>query len=140
MRHLRFALLGVLALAAPLAEPAPRYALLSLLVVGVVMGGSVSIYGQATPELKVLVNNGGDDVEPRVTTDGGGNWVAVWASNDSLGGTIGGDRDIFVARSADNGATWTAPAALNTNAAVDVQFDDAPQVATDSYELTSPQS
>jgi Neuraminidase (sialidase) len=55
-----------------------------------------------------------------VTTDGAGNWVAVWHSADSLGDTIGEDADILVARSTDGGATWTAPVALNTNAASDV--------------------
>ena len=54
-----------------------------------------------------------------MTTDGAGNWVAVWDSGDSLGGTIGTDHDILVSRSSDAGATWTAPAALNTNAATD---------------------
>ena len=56
-----------------------------------------------------------------VTTDGLGTWVAVWQSGDSLGGTIGWrDWDILVARSTDDGATWTAPVPLNTNAASDV--------------------
>jgi Neuraminidase (sialidase) len=73
----------------------------------------------------------GDDVEPQVTTDGAGHWVAVWMSLDNLGGTIGGDGDILVARSTDNGATWTAPAALNTNAATDSGLDWYPQVTTD---------
>jgi hypothetical protein len=40
----------------------------------------------------------GDDSKPQVTTDGAGSWVAVWSSRDSLGGTIGGDHDILVAR------------------------------------------
>ena len=78
-------------------------------------------------------DGGAVDEVPQVTTDGAGNWVAVWPSSDSLGGTIGTDRDILVARSTDNGATWTAPAALNTNAATDAvnvsDFD--PQVTTD---------
>jgi hypothetical protein len=43
-----------------------------------------------------------------VTTDGQGTWVAVWDSTDSLGGTIGTDGDILVARSTDGGLTWTA--------------------------------
>jgi hypothetical protein len=60
----------------------------------------------------------GEDSSAQVTTDGAGNWVVVWDSNDSLGG-IGTDFDILVARSTDDGATWTAPAALNTNAATD---------------------
>jgi hypothetical protein len=74
----------------------------------------------------------GEDRYPQVTTDGGGHWVAVWYSADSLGGTIGTDYDILVARSTDNGVTWGAPAALNTNAATDSGDDFHPQVATDS--------
>ena len=73
----------------------------------------------------------GYDVSPEVTTDGASNWVAVWQSGDSLGGTIGTDYDILVSRSTDNGATWTAPVALNTNAASDSGEDLAPQVTTD---------
>ncbi|MCJ7510413.1 MAG: glycoside hydrolase [Dehalococcoidia bacterium] len=73
----------------------------------------------------------GDDWYPQVTTDGAGNWVAVWASRDDLGGTIGTDLDILVARSTDNGGTWTAPVALNTNAATDSREDGPSQVTTD---------
>lgn len=40
----------------------------------------------------------GSDSLPQLTTDGEGNWVAVWNSNDDVGGTIGGDLDILVAR------------------------------------------
>jgi len=83
----------------------------------------------------VLNNNAasdtGDDYLAEITTDRAGNWVAVWFSNDSLGGTIGADYDILVARSTDNGATWTASAALNTNAASDSGDDASPQVTTD---------
>ena len=43
-----------------------------------------------------------------VTTDGVGNWLAVWRSTENLGGTIGTDQDILVSRSSDAGATWTA--------------------------------
>ena len=73
----------------------------------------------------------GDDWSPQVTTDGAGNWVAIWRSTDALGNTIGSDYDILVARSTDNGATWTAPVALNTNAATDVGADLYAQVTTD---------
>jgi len=72
-----------------------------------------------------------DDWAPQVTTDGVGNWVAVWHSRDDLGGTIGGERDILVSRSTDNGTTWTLPAALNTNAATDSGSDIWSQVTTD---------
>jgi len=76
-------------------------------------------------------SDSGGDYYPQVATDGGGNWVAVWDSRDSLDGTVGGDHDILVARSTDNGATWTAPATLNTNAATDSGDDWNAQVATD---------
>ena len=58
----------------------------------------------------------GDDWTPHLATDGAGNWVAVWQSNEDLDGTIGADMDILVARSSDNGLTWTAPDALNGEA------------------------
>lgn len=71
------------------------------------------------------------DRYPHVATDGAGTWVAVWESDDSLGDTIGTDKDILIARSADNGATWTAAAALNTNAAGDLRGDGDPKIAAD---------
>ena len=74
----------------------------------------------------------GYDYAPQITTDSMGNWVAVWESEESLGGTIGGDNDILFSRSTDAGQTWTDPAALNTNAATDLGYDSAPQVTTDS--------
>ncbi len=55
----------------------------------------------------------------------------MWYSFDSLGGTIGTDADILVARSMDAGETWTAPAPLNTNAGSDTRNDGWPQVTTD---------
>jgi hypothetical protein len=73
----------------------------------------------------------GDDLNPKVTTDGEGNWVAVWWSEETLGGTIGTDYDILVSRSTDNGTTWTAPVPLNTNADSDSGGDQNPEVATD---------
>ena len=81
-------------------------------------------------------SDSGWDWDPQVTTDDGGNWVAIWTStenlfDENLGGTIGEDIDILVSRSTDNGATWTAPAALNTNAATDWGSDWLPQVTTD---------
>ena len=42
------------------------------------------------------------------------------------------DSDILVARSMDAGVTWTAPAALNVDAATDFGVDEAPQLTTDS--------
>jgi hypothetical protein len=73
----------------------------------------------------------GSDWTPVVTTNDAGNWVVVWASTDDFGGTMGEDRDILVARSTDNGVTWTDPEPLNTNAATDTGDDVRPRVATD---------
>lgn len=71
------------------------------------------------------------DAGPRVATDQAGNWIAVWSSDDALGGLIGTDSDILFSRSTDNGQTWTAQAALNTNAQTDSGSDIEPQIATD---------
>ncbi|MCH8879085.1 MAG: exo-alpha-sialidase [Planctomycetes bacterium] len=77
----------------------------------------------------------GGDGAPQLTTDGSGNWVAVWHSTDDLGGTIEDDADILFSRSTDSGATWTEPLPLNTDAASDQVFDHTgdvdPQLATD---------
>ncbi len=88
-----------------------------------------------TPPAPLHANAGGDtggDYEPVVATDGQGNWLAVWYSGEAtIGGGIGTDEDIIVARSMDNGATWTDPAPLNANAAGDTGVDSRPQIATD---------
>jgi hypothetical protein len=75
--------------------------------------------------------DGGGDLYPDLTTDGRGNWVAVWESDDVLSGAAGSDKDIFVARSMDDGATWAPPIALNTNAGSDAGDDRDPRVTTD---------
>ncbi len=93
---------------------------------------SAQVFGDPSVLSNTLPNSDvGHDWSPQVTTDGAGNWVAVWQSGDSLGGTIGDDDDILVSRSTDGGATWTAPATLNTNAATDNAHDESPQVTTD---------
>ncbi|NLE27780.1 MAG: hypothetical protein GX625_21075, partial [Clostridiaceae bacterium] len=42
-------------------------------------------------------SDSGDDLYPQITTDGAGDWVAVWQSGDTLGGTIDTDSDILFA-------------------------------------------
>jgi uncharacterized membrane protein len=64
----------------------------------------------------------GDDVLPHIATNGAGVWVAVWESDDSLanlggGVDLGTDRDILIAASADGGATWTTPTAIDPDPA-----------------------
>lgn len=71
------------------------------------------------------------DFDLALTTDANGVWVAAWTSLDTLGGTIGADGDILTARSMDNGATWSSPSPLNSNAAVDTGSDELPSLATD---------
>jgi len=73
----------------------------------------------------------GDDSAPTVATDGSGTWVAAWESNENLNGEADGDVDLFVARSTDNAASWSAPTLLNTNGMADVGQDFSPMVAAD---------
>ena len=73
----------------------------------------------------------GRPYHPQLTNDGAGNWIAVFESEDDLGGTIGLDPDILLSRSTDNGASWSAPSIVNTNAATDAGFDVNPQMRTD---------
>jgi hypothetical protein len=68
----------------------------------------------------------GAERSPQLTTDGLGNWLALWMSWDSHGGTIGADADVLVSGSTDIGATWTDPLSLNTNAATDSGEDEYP--------------
>lgn len=65
-------------------------------------------------------------IRGEVITDGLGNWMIVWYANWG-----NNDVDAFVARSVDNGASWSVPTALNINASVDDGNDFVPQVATD---------
>jgi hypothetical protein len=89
-------------------------------------------WSAAVPLNTNATSDSGTDSNPQAGTDGAGHWVAVWNSTDSLGGSIGSDDDILVARSADGGMTWTAPAALNSDAATDALRDLWPEVTTDS--------
>jgi hypothetical protein len=75
------------------------------------------------------------DLDPQLTTDGLGSWVATWSSGNTLGDTIGSDRDILTARSTDGGLTWSDPAPLNSNAATDSGDDTAAQLTTDEQGL-----
>lgn len=98
---------------------------------------SRSTDGGETWEADTLLNSNGaedigDDLSPAAATDGKGNWVVAWASNEPFGNTFGRDRDILYCRSTDNGLTWSAPTALNVNAAHDYGHDWAVRLATDA--------
>ena len=115
--------------------PHTRFPLLILLALaGLVANGHTTAAAPNPPPAPLNTNaatDTGHDLDPQVTTDGAGNWLAVWRSYEDLGGSIGTDADILVARSINNGATWTAPAALNTNAATDTGIDLVSDVTTD---------
>jgi hypothetical protein len=68
-----------------------------------------------------------DDDEPQVTTDGSGNWVAVWYTDTSRGGMSIADTNIMVSRSTDDGATWSAPSMLNSNGFSESGYDLDPR-------------
>jgi hypothetical protein len=55
----------------------------------------------------------------------------VWQSTDTLGATVDADEDVLWARSADGGASWDTPAAIDANATSDVGQDFWPQLITD---------
>lgn len=72
-----------------------------------------------------------EEYYPELVTDGAGNWIAAWQSGEILGGPLGSDFDILMTRSSDNGATWTAAAPLNFDAATDTGPDFSPNLCTD---------
>jgi hypothetical protein len=57
-------------------------------------------------------------------TDGQGGWIATWSS-------MLPDRDIEYARSNDNGLTWSLPAPIHPDAAIDQRADEMARVAAD---------
>lgn len=73
----------------------------------------------------------GSDYNPQLSTDGQGNWIAVWSSTENLNGTAGTDADILVSRSTDNGSSWSPPALLNLNGTADTGQDQLPRIAND---------
>ena len=66
-----------------------------------------------------------------MATDQAGVWIVMWETSDSLGETIGSDFDIIMARSDDNGLSWSTVVPVNTDAAIDPAGDNLPAVATD---------
>ena len=56
---------------------------------------------------------------PRVLYTANGAWLATWTSTRNLGGVTGSDADIHVVRSFDGASTWTYPAVLEPNEALD---------------------
>lgn len=59
-----------------------------------------------------------------VRPDGAGGWMAVWSSNDPLGGTIGTDDDVLFSYSGDDGISWSAPGPVDAGAGADGTTND----------------
>lgn len=80
------------------------------------------------------VDGAAGDGAPDIATDGLGNWIVVWASTFDVSGGGGTDSDILFARSTDNGATWSAPMAVNEFATSDgAAVDLFPRIATNRF-------
>jgi hypothetical protein len=72
----------------------------------------------------------GADFDPQIGHDREGHFMAVWQSNDGLGGT-GSDSDVLLAVSGDGGATWSTPRVPHAGFIGDDTPDFDPQLATD---------
>lgn len=70
------------------------------------------------------------DQSPVVATDGAGNWVAVWISDNTLGNMIGSDSDLLFSRSTNNGANWSSPTFLNSAAPTSNATDAEPVIVS----------
>jgi len=119
-----------------LRKTASLQAVSALITIALTTAFSISATNQIEVGPPILLNSNGrtdigNDVNPQVTTDGHGVWIAVWHSYENLDGVAGVDSDIFLARSLDNGRTWTSPMLLNTNAKSDSGSDELPQITTD---------
>lgn len=112
-----------------LACPLSLVTSLSLTVLAAVPAAG-QVFAPPSPLNSNAASDTGSDRHPRLVSDGAGTWIAVWYSNEPLPGT-GTDTDILFARSTDDGATWSAPAALNASAFGDTRGDANPDVATD---------
>jgi Neuraminidase (sialidase) len=64
----------------------------------------------------------GIDNRPTVLSCGADTWIAAWQSREDLN-DADIDSDIFFSRSVDDGASWSASQALNTNASTDLGDD-----------------
>ena len=93
------------------------------------------VFGAAAPLTTDAATDTGNDTSPRIATDGQGTWITIWAATDGIGGSLGSDSDVLVARSHDFGITWTAPLPVNSTATGDTEFDFAPVLATDGQGL-----
>lgn len=82
--------------------------------------------------LNVMARMGnGNNSGPAIAAGAQNVWIAVWASNDTLGGTLGASFHILISRSTNNGMNWSTPQALAPNAASQTGVHLNPRIATD---------
>lgn len=86
-------------------------------------------WSAATPIDPNAGSDEGDDLEARLEWDGSGTWMVVWSAEEHQ--QTGPDRDIYFARSTDDGIVWSTPQPLNSEAVSDSGDDMTPQVAGD---------
>ena len=65
---------------------------------------------------------------PHIAADGDGNWIVVWETYAFNPSGAGGDRDVAVSRSTDDGLTWSSPTALYSGAVSDCPHDSDARV------------
>lgn len=72
----------------------------------------------------------GRDLYPVPATDGSGNWVVVWQSQEPLTPMVGTDYDILYSYSTDNAATWGPVGLLNAygDNYLEFSYDRDPEV------------
>lgn len=78
-----------------------------------------------------VTQNVGDEYLHSIATDKNGVWIVVCETLDTIGDEIGPDQELLVIRSTDNGATWSPPKWLNTNAPTDNRDDYEPCISVD---------
>src|SRR3972149_7532421 len=98
----------------------------ALLVTGVTLSTHAATPPPAPVNTNAATENIAWDLAPEVTTDGAGNWVAIWETSHN-----GTRYDVHVARSTDAGATWADPVLLTADAPPDSGAWRDPYVATD---------
>lgn len=75
-----------------------------------------------------------DDRAPSIASDSDGNLVAIWENaggfEDAVAGPLGTEGDLLVARSLDEGVTWSEPDALRGEFGMDIELDRGVAVAS----------
>ncbi len=79
-----------------------------------------------------VINNAGQDYDPRIASDSSGNWVVVWWATKPLFGNH--DFDVVFAVSSDLGESWTPPAHVNIYGSQDSGDDRLPGVVSTGKE------